>query len=473
MRRARRAGLAVSALFAAATATGCGGPSAADTPSTAKARSAPPVAARADAGAKPLAGKASTHVARMLAYVSQLRQLTSSRAVPGERLSRKEMVERVRIKAVKEYPPEVLRREGRVLELMDFAPPGFDYLAETLKLLEAQLEGFYEPSDGTMYVAAELDGEEADATLAHELVHALQDQHWDLKSRSEYKPGRSDETLALAALAEGDATSLMMDFMLEGKQETALDVPEQQLRAIMLAGMSTPNVQSVPHLLRASLVSPYVEGVAFVNTLRRRGRWKGVDAAWARVPTTTEQVLHPEKWEKNEPAIPIPAPTARALGAGFVSEDEDTAGELGYALMFGEWMRDAEARLAAAGWGGDRSVVVTRGDEIASADHLRFDAAPGPSEAYAERAFALVKKGLASRYGKPAADAAAFVCFERATTGPLAVLRRERDLVITAGPARSKGSTWTSSSTCGTARAWAEEVATAKAAPVTPSGKRP
>jgi hypothetical protein len=418
----------------------------------------------------------------MLGYVSQLRQLPSSRAVPGERLSRKEMVERVRTKAVKEYPPEVLRREGRVLELMDFAPPGFDYLAETLKLLEAQLEGFYEPTDGTMYVAADLEGEEAEATLAHELVHALQDQHWDLKSRSGYKPGRSDETLALAALAEGDATSLMMDFMLEGKHETALDVPEQQLRGIMLAGMATPNVQTVPHLLRASLVSPYVEGVAFVNTLRRRGKWKGVDAAWARVPTTTEQVLHPEKWEKNEPAIPIAAPTAKALGAGFVSDDEDTAGELGYALMFGEWMRDTDARLAAAGWGGDRSIVVTRGAEIASADHLRFDAAPNPPEAYAERAFGLVKKGLASRYGKPAADGATFVCFERMATGPLAVHRRGRDLVITAGPAQTRDAGWTSSSTCATARAWAEEIATAKdalvatAAPgasLSPVGKRP
>ena len=371
------------------------------------------------------------------------------------------MVGRVRDKAQKEYPPAVLRREGLVLQLMDFAPPGFDYLAETLKLLEAQLEGFYEPKDGTMYIAKDLEGDEAEATLAHELVHALQDQHWDLKSRSDYRPGRSDETLALAALAEGDATSLMLDFMLDEKHQTALDMPELVLRKLMLSNMQAANVQSVPHLLRASLVSPYVEGVAFVNTLRRRGQWKGVDAAWSRLPTTTEQILHPEKWEKREAALAVTAPTARALGAGFATDDEDTAGELGYSLMFGEWLDEGEARAAAAGWGGDRSVVVTRQDEIASADHLRFD--PGqPSEAFAERAFGKVKKGLVKRYGKPAAEGAEFVCFERRETGPLAMLRRGRDLAFTAGPARVVGSVWTSSSTCAAARAWAEEVAAGK-----------
>ena len=149
------------------------------------------------------------------------------------------------------------------------------------------------------------------------------------------------------------------------------------------------------------------------------------------------------------------------LHAGFATDDEDTAGELGYSLMFGEWLDEGEARAAAAGWGGDRSVVVTRQDEIASADHLRFD--PGqPSEAFAERAFGKVKKGLVKRYGKPAAEGAEFVCFERRETGPLAMLRRGRDLAFTAGPARVVGSVWTSSSTCAAARAWAEEVAAGK-----------
>ena len=90
-----------------------------------------------------------------------------------------------------------------------------------MKLLEAQLEGFYEPKNGTMYLASDLKGPQAQATLAHELVHALQDQKWDLRKRSDYKPGRGDESMALACLAEGDATSLMLDFLMKPEQDRA------------------------------------------------------------------------------------------------------------------------------------------------------------------------------------------------------------------------------------------------------------
>lgn len=454
--------LAALAALAAVVGSGCSsGPT--EAPKT-PAPTPKPVAAAPAQSAAPVEesakGKASSHVARTLAYVSELRKLAATKPVPGERLSRQELVARVRDKAMREYPAEVLKREGLVLQLMDFAPPGFDYLAETLKLLEQQLEGFYEPKDGTMYIASDLKGMEAEATLAHELVHALQDQHWDLKSRSDYKPGKSDETLALAALAEGDATSLMMDFVLADQHQTAIDVPDEMMRQLMQSSMQIGNIQSVPHILRASLVSPYVEGLAFVNARRRREHWKGVDAAWKDLPKTTEQVLHPDKWEKREPGIPIATPTAKALGAGFVMDEEDTAGELGYALMFGEWMEPGDARMAAAGWGGDRSIVVSRGDELAGADHLRYDEAPAPTtDAFAERAFSKIAKGLGKRYGKPTTHDKTFTCFERPTTGPLAVLRRGRDLVVIAGPAKVSGSTWSPTGTCALAKTWADEVA--------------
>ncbi len=416
-----------------------------------------------EAGIPPERRKGGAHLARMLGLVSELRQLPSKKPVPGEWLTRRELVGRVKEKALREFPSDVLRREGLVLQLMDFAPPGFDYLSATLQLLEAQLEGFYEPKDGTMYIASDLHGEEAEATLAHELVHALQDQHWDLRSRSDYKPGRSDETLALAALAEGDATSVMLDFILAEKEQTAIDLPDHMMRGLMTSSMQLGNVQSVPHILRASLVSPYVEGLAFVNTLRRRGKWKGVDGAWESLPKTTEQILHPDKWEKREKALVVPAPTVNALGAGWKIDDEDTAGELGYALMFGEWMSEQEARLAASGWGGDRSIVVTKGEEIAGIDLLRYDEGTLTPSALAERGFTKVSKGLAKKYGKPAIESATFSCFERPTTGPISVLRRGRDLVVTAGPAKVTGTTWTSTGTCALARTWAEEAAQPRA----------
>ena len=129
------------------------------------------------------------------------------------------LIARVKAHVDREVPPEAIRHEGLELQLFGFVPVGVDYEAETFKLLQAQLAGFYEETDGTMYMAGDLDEMTADATLSHELVHALQDQRWNLGSLSRYRPGEDDRTSALAALAEGDATSAMADALatLDGK----------------------------------------------------------------------------------------------------------------------------------------------------------------------------------------------------------------------------------------------------------------
>lgn len=406
-----------------------------------------------------LSAKEQRVVARTLETMSELRGVKSTKAVPGVKLRREELVARVKDKALREYPPEALRREGQLIQIMGFAPATFDYLGEMMRLLEAQLEGFYDPKNGTMYLASELRGKEAQATLAHELVHALQDQHWDLKTRSDYKPGQGDKSLALAALAEGDATSAMFDFVMfdpkapKAQNKTALDIPEDMLREMMRTAINTGDIKSVPHILRTTLIAPYVDGLAFVQALRRKGGWAAVDKAWDRLPTTTEQILHLDKWEASEAALIVPAPTAAALGEGWKKEDDDTFGELGFALTFEEWAEHADARLAAAGWGGDRSAVYQKGDEIAFAVHARYDALP-----FAERAVQKLTPGLKKTYGKPAIADGWTLCFERKDTGPLLFARKDKDVVLLAGPAKVAKDVWTSTGTCAGAKKWADEV---------------
>ncbi|HVJ92568.1 MAG TPA: DUF6782 family putative metallopeptidase [Labilithrix sp.] len=419
---------------------------------------APPASDGADPEATAsLTSKESKAVARTLARISELRGVKAMRPVPGVVLGRDKLVARVKDKALREFPSEALTREGQVLQLFGFAPPTFDYLNEMMTLLEAQLEGFYEPKNGTMYLAADLRGKEAQATLAHELVHALQDQTWDLKSRSSYRPGKGDETVALACLAEGDATSAMMDFVMREQGRTALDLPDDMLRELMAAGMNGPSIANVPHILRSTLISPYIDGLAFVHALRKKGGFPMVDRAWQTPPTTTEQVLHVEKWEAHEPALAIEAPSARALGAGWNKDDEDTMGELGLALAFEEWIDHADARRAAAGWGGDRSAVYTKGDEIAFAVHSRYDAV-----VFAERAMQKLGPGLKKTLGTATIDTPDAVCFERKALGPLLVARKARDFVLAAGPARTGKTTWTTASTCAEVKKWADEILAAK-----------
>lgn len=442
-------------LLLAAVLLSCGGPAQPPVDATPVASSTPSASVSPKPTEAPASAKEQRQIARTLKRVSELRGLQSKKEVPGKQLARVDLVKHVKEKALREYPADALKREGQLLQLMGFAPVTFDYMGEMMKLLESQLEGLYEPLDGTMYLASELEGDEAKATLAHELVHALQDQYWDLKTRSTYHPGEGDKSLALAALAEGDATSVMLDFMVM-PDRSALDIPDEGLREMMSGSMAMgSNLESVPNILKTSLVAPYVEGIQFVHKMRRKGGWENLNKAWNRLPSSTEQILHIEKWEKNEEAIKIPAPTANALGNGFKMEDEDTFGELGFSLSYGEWMPADDARKIASDWGGDRSAMFVNGDKLGVVVHERYDAGKVNG---AERALKRLKPALEKHVGKPDVDTQDVICIDRKDLGPLLFAKKDRDFVMIAGPATVGAKAWTTASNCTLAKKWADEV---------------
>jgi hypothetical protein len=308
-----------------------------------------------------------------------------------------------------------------------------------------------------MYMAADLPDEMAEATLAHELDHALQDQHFDLAARSKYQPGKGDEQDAYDALVEGDAQSTMLDVLLaKTTGQTVLDLPERSLAEQMTAAVSSVDPAKAPHAMRTSLVAPYVYGRMFVDALRRSGGWAAVDAAWRAPPTTTEQLLHVEKWTAHEPALVVAAPTFAALGRGWRAVDENSSGELGLRLVFEEWLGAVGAQAAASGWGGDRAVLVENGALRALALHVRYDA--DRDRRVRDDPFALLAAGLSASAGKPPAKDATSFCAERPRLGPLALMKRERELVIVAGPARTTEAMWSAAGDCALAKRWAREI---------------
>jgi hypothetical protein len=398
---------------------------------------------------------------KMLRRVELARGLKASKPIPGALLDRDALIARVKAHVTKELPPEAIRNEGLALQLLGFVPTQFDYEQAQYKLLQEQLAGYYEPADGTMYLASDLGDDDAEATLAHELVHALQDQRWDLDRRSKYRPGQGDLSEAVSALAEGDATSAMFDVMIAhaapGSGKTAIDMPDDVFAEQILNGMNEGASASAPHVMRTSLAAPYVYGTLFVHALRRQGGWYEVDRAWDDPPTTTEQILHVEKWRAHEPALTVAPPAFAALGAGWTASDEDSEGELGVRIAYEEWMPPKEAAATSSGWGGDRGVLLTNGALAAFAWRLRYD--PGKTKddlaihAFAARASAL--GGSTRKVGDPG-----FVCEERSDRGPLAVARAGADLIFTVGPARTSPSgPWRSVGTCGLARKWTREIA--------------
>jgi hypothetical protein len=379
-------------------------------------------------------------------------------------LDRAALIERVKEHVSRELPPQAIRNEGLVLGLFGFIPTQFDYEAAEYRLLQDQLAGYYEPADGTMYMASDLDDDDADATLAHELVHALQDQRWNLGERSKYRPGDGDRSEAVSALAEGDATSAMYDVMLArmapGSGRGAIDVPDEvfveQIRTLMKEGPGA----DAPHVMRTSLAAPYIYGTLFVHALRRRGGWDAVNRAWDDPPTTSEQIMHLDKWLSHEPAAAVAAPTFAVLGPGWKPADEDSEGELGARIAFEEWMDPRAAADASADWAGDRGVLATNGDAAAFAWKLRFD--PGKTkDEHAARAFGAIVRALDKLHGAAHLTDASFVCRERSDRGPIAVGRDGADVIFVLGPVTTTAGTWRSAGACKLSKRWFREVAAA------------
>ena len=457
----------VLALGLAFAAAGCGSTPASSTVPPVSAAPQAPVASTAPAGSASLATepgqtKQAKLIARMLRKVEAARGLQSKRAIPGVSLERSALIAQVKDHVTKELPPEAIRDEGLELALFGFIPKQFDYEGAEYALLQDQLAGYYEPADGTMYLASDLPDEEADATLAHELVHALQDQRWNLADRSKYRAGEGDRAEAVSALAEGDATSAMFDVTIERMYprsgKTAIDVPDDAFAEQIRGGMNEGPSAKAPHIMRTSLVAPYIYGTLFVHALRRQGGWLAVNQAWDDPPTTSEQIIHVDKWTAREPPIQIAAPSYATLGAGWTVADQDSEGELGVRLAFEEWMDAKGAATLSSGWGGDRAVLLTSGDRAAFAWRLRYDPGKTRDERTA-KAWAALPAALDRTLGAAKMADATFTCHERTDRGPLAVARAGTDLIFVLGPVSTTGGQWTSAGDCALARRWTKEIA--------------
>jgi hypothetical protein len=296
-------------------------------------------------------------------------------------------------------------------------------------------------------------------------VHALQDQRWNLEERSKYRPGDGDHSEVVSALAEGDATSAMFDVMIAraapGTGKTAVDLPDDVFAEQIRAGMNDGPGAKAPHVMRTSLAAPYIYGTLFVHALRRRGGWDAVNRAWDDPPTTTEQILHADKWLTHEAAMPVTAPTFAVLGPGWKVDDEDTEGELGTRIAFEEWMEPKAAADASSGWGGDRGVLVTSGEKAAFAWKLRYDAGKTKDDR-AARAYAGLTRALDKALGPASSSDTPFFCRERSDRGPLALARVGADIVFVLGPATTSASGWASAGDCALSRKWVREIAAAR-----------
>ena len=278
-------------------------------------------------------------------------------------LTPEELKENVKNDFFKDYTPEDAKADVRELAAFGLLPPGFDLNKLYIDLYSEQIAGYYDPETKDMYVVQGEDFKGTEKmTYAHEYTHVLQDQTWDLenglKSNDEYCKTHTEYCAGVQALIEGDASLTELNWFYSAASEQ-----DQQDIQDFYSDYSSPVLDSTPLFMQKDLYFPYEQGLNFVQYLYDGGGWEAVDKAYANPPSSTEMILHPEKYPIDQPVdVPLKDVTS-ALGAGWEETTRNTMGEwyLNLVLAAGEKesarLNEDTAATAAAGWAGDTYTV--------------------------------------------------------------------------------------------------------------------
>ena len=310
----------------------------------------------------------------------EVRGLELLQTVPISVISREQLRQNLIEDVTSEYSQEDADQDTQelwLLRLIDDAD--IDLLAFQLDLLSEQVLGYYDPEQDEMYIVSDEDGLSALAefTLSHELVHSLQDQHYDLMEVRFYDQGDNDRDAAAVALIEGDAEVAQMQYI-----ETM--TPQELLELLTEAGtLSSEVVDSAPPYLRDSLYFPYEAGLTFVQTFFQDGGFDAINEIFADPPTSTEQILHPEKYgdQRDDPQQLDLSDFSAALGSDWEDKGSDSLGEFDLSVMLRENGVSNYAE-AAAGWDGGRYGYYTSGTTSLIAAKTVWDSAEDATEFY-------------------------------------------------------------------------------------------
>jgi hypothetical protein len=235
---------------------------------------------------------------------------------------------------------------------------------QVLGYYDQKVKEFFVKNDGTKLSPT------AKETLAHEYVHALQDQHYDLEKLLPDKTTDDDKATAIRSLVEGDATVSGILFA-----QSHFSPAEYQSIIDDSTNSDTTVLDSAPKYMSDSLYFPYNEGVQFVIALGITNSFTPINKALADPPVSSEQIMHPEKYtaaNRDMPKVVAAPPLTDTLGAGWTQSDNGTLGEFDLKEML-TFNGATDPDGAAAGWGGGTYSLYLNGDKGLSMINTTWD----------------------------------------------------------------------------------------------------
>jgi hypothetical protein len=300
----------------------------------------------------------------LVEWVQHERELKFTKVPTPVYVDAQEMARRVRDQILRDYSAGEAEQDQKLLVALGVLQPGTNLRQEYAQFVGGQVAGYYDSDTGDMVILGDaskpLDSTEL-TTVAHELEHALADQALGIPKAAESGGATdSDSQLAATALVEGDATLTMTEFQLH-----ALDIGGLLGQGGGDISGQVGSLQDAPHFLASQLLFPYTDGLAFVCNLHDDG-WAAVDRAYDKPPTTTAQIMFPDRYRNGEAAKTAPAPANP--GAGWQKVRTETVGAADLMFLFqapgdDESKALSDPRGRASAWAGGSLSLWTRGND--------------------------------------------------------------------------------------------------------------
>jgi hypothetical protein len=225
---------------------------------------------------------------------------------------------------------------------LGLVPAKADLVTAQLDLAEKDVLGYYQSGSRTFRLLSHVPESEVRPVMAHELTHALEDQHYDLEALRK-RATNEDHAVAIRAVVEGSAmvTTLGMMNRLGGigrAKEEAAKTTEARAKS----------VRGAPTFVQMRLLLPYTLGFSFLlrgkpwEWLFDGVRIEDIEHAYAHPPHSTREILHPEQyWDaRRRDPRPFSVPDlSKALGAGWSQALTGSIGELGLTMLTGSQVK--------------------------------------------------------------------------------------------------------------------------------------
>lgn len=291
--------------------------------------------------------------------VSEIGKLPFLREVPLKEIDRKSLDNFLESYLRKAYPQEKAEGEEKLLRYMGLWNTDEKLNSLRKEILSSQVIAFYDEMESkSIYYISFKNSPFLDLNsmvIAHELRHAIQDQHFNITKYLQGLCDFDDRKVSALSAIEGDANLLMLQF---AGIEPSLFISYSE-KIPVTALKLTSDFENIPLILKNYLIFPYFSGLKFVYEIYSKGGWEEVNKMLSSPPSSTEQVIHPIKFEMREE--PSEIKDFYYPGTGWRLSSSFVGGEL-FVLTLFENQGLKEKVNASQGWGNDVLNFWEKGD---------------------------------------------------------------------------------------------------------------